>query len=98
MDDSPPPEHYTREPWWVVLVAAAVASLLPVWQYDEAQRANTTNLSLPVLMAAFALAGAVAGTLLVIRSHFRSPYLAGCALVAGMVVAALMVSVLSARW
>lgn len=88
----PPQKHFTREPWWVIPLSAAVVATLPVWRYADVQRANTTALGLPALVGAFAAAGAAASSVLVLRSHIRSPFWANVALIAGMVVIALTVS------
>jgi len=83
------PTHFTREPWWVVFVAAVVLGLMPLWKYFSVQRANTTGLSLPVLMAGFAALGAIAGAILVARSHVRSVFWSNVVLWLGILVAAI---------
>ena len=89
-----PNKHYTREPWWVVLVAAGVMAILPLWKYRSFQRANLTGLGLPVLMGASAAFGAVVGLVLVMRSHIRSPFWSNVLLTGGIVLIAIGVSVL----
>lgn len=86
-----PQKHFTREPWWVIPLAAAVMAIVPIWKYFDVQRVNTTHLSLPVLVGAFALAGAAGSSILVFRSHIRSRFWSNFALLAGMIVIALAV-------
>ena len=81
------PRHYTREPWWVVAVAAVVMAVLPILDIDGAWGLFGQAGFLGTI-GIFAGLGAAGAGLLVLRSHIRSVFWAGCLLWLGMVVIA----------
>jgi hypothetical protein len=93
-ESTSPEKHYTREPWWVVLVAAAIMAVVPLWKYQSIQRINTIGLSLPVVMCVSAALGAAAAIPLVIRSHVNSPFWSNVALTGGILLIAIGVCIL----
>ena len=87
---SPVPKHYTREPLWVIPLAALITGLLPVIKF-YALLDMFGQLGVFAVLGLFAGAGALAATLLVIRSYIRSAFWAGCFLWFSMLFMALII-------
>jgi hypothetical protein len=90
------PQHYTREPWWVVLVAGAVTALVPLFlavrslmhHGDLRELPGGNAVSLLTTMVFFSFLGMAAAGMLILRSHVKSVALANTVLWLGILLVA----------
>ena len=81
------PQHYTRQPWWVILIGAVAAPVVVLLKYGQLQmRAPGTGFGTAMFNAAWL--GALGSAILMVRSHIRSPFWANVILWVGIVVGA----------
>lgn len=83
-EPTPEPRHFSREPWWVVPIAGVIAALCPLLKYGQLQR---QGIGIVEAMTAAGGLGMLAATILVARSHVRSPFWSGVVLCLGILVA-----------
>jgi hypothetical protein len=92
---NPEPRHLSREPWWVIPLSGAVTALLPLLKYGRFQRA-VPGVGLVEAMSLAGTLGLLASTVLVARSHVRTPVWSNVVLWLGILVVGIGVSVLLA--
>lgn len=85
------PRHFSRDPWWVIPLAGVLAALMPLWRHHSLESA-LPGIGLAEAMSVSGGLGLLASSLLVLRSHVRSPFWAGVVLWMGILIIGLGIS------